>query len=136
MQVLNIRELLVSITISDKTEFKSKTVTRNKDQHSVKFSSVTLSCPTLRRMSTMLTRPPCPSPTPGVHSNSRPSSWWCHPAISSSVPQYLPASESFPMSQLFAWSHYILLKVLIHHKTVTTVNIYIASNKASKYMKN
>ena len=54
-------------------------------------------------------RPPCPSPTPGVHSNSRPSSWWCHPAISSSVipffscPQSLPASGSFPMSQLFAW---------------------------------
>ena len=54
-------------------------------------------------------RPPCPSPSPGVHSNSRPSSLWCHPAISSSVvpfsscPQSLPASESFPMSQLFAW---------------------------------
>ena len=55
------------------------------------------------------TRPPCPLPTPGVHSNSRPSSRWCHPAISSSVvpfsswPQYLAASESFPMSQLFTW---------------------------------
>ena len=54
-------------------------------------------------------RPPCPSPTPRVHSDSCPSSQWCHPAISSSVlpfsscPQYLPASESFPMSQLFAW---------------------------------
>ena len=54
-------------------------------------------------------RPPCPSPSPGVHSNSRPLSWWCHPAISSSVvplsscPQPLPASESFPVSQLFAW---------------------------------
>ena len=54
------------------------------------------------------TRPPCPSPTPGVHSNSRPSSQSCHPAISSSVvpfsscPQSLPASESFPVSQLFA----------------------------------
>ena len=54
-------------------------------------------------------RPPCPVSTPGVHSNSRPSSQWCHPAISSSVvpfsscPQSLPASESFPMSQLFAW---------------------------------
>ena len=53
--------------------------------------------------------PPCPSPTPGVHSNSCPSSQWCHPAISSfvvrfsSCPQSLPASESFPMSQLFAW---------------------------------
>ena len=53
-------------------------------------------------------RPPCPSPTPRVHSNSRPSSQWCHPAISSSVipfscPQSLPASESSLMSQLFAW---------------------------------
>ena len=52
-------------------------------------------------------RPPCPSPTPGVHSNSCPSSRWCHPAISSSVvpfsscPQSLPASESFTMSQFF-----------------------------------
>ena len=53
-------------------------------------------------------RPPCPSPSPGVHSDSRPSSPWCYPAISSSVipfscPQSLPASESFPMRQLFAW---------------------------------
>ena len=54
-------------------------------------------------------RPPCPSPTPGVHPDSCPSSQWCHPAISSSVvpfsscPQSLPASESFPRSQLFAW---------------------------------
>ena len=53
--------------------------------------------------------PPCPSPTPGVYSNSCPSSWWCHPAISSSVdpfascPQSLPASGSFLMSQLFTW---------------------------------
>ena len=53
--------------------------------------------------------PPCPSPSPGVHSNSGPWSRWCHPAISSSVipfssfPQSLPASGSFPMSQLFAW---------------------------------
>ena len=55
------------------------------------------------------TRPPYPSPTPGVHSNSGPLSRWCHPAISSSVipfspcPQSLPASGSFPMSQLLAW---------------------------------
>ena len=54
-------------------------------------------------------RPPCPSPTPGVHWDSRPSSQWCHPAISSSIipfsscPPCLPASESFPMSQLFTW---------------------------------
>ena len=54
-------------------------------------------------------RPSCPSPTPGVYSNSHPLSQWCHPAISSSVvpfsscPQSLPASESFPMSQLITW---------------------------------
>ena len=52
-------------------------------------------------------RPPCPSPATGVHSNSCPSSRWCHPAISSSVipfsscPQSFPASGSFQMSQLF-----------------------------------
>ena len=54
-------------------------------------------------------RPPCSSPSPGVHSDSRPSSQWCHLAISSSVipfsscPQSLPASGSFSMSQLFSW---------------------------------
>ena len=54
-------------------------------------------------------RPPCPSPTTRVHSSSHPSSRWCHPAISSSVipfsscPQSLPASEAFPVSQLFTW---------------------------------
>ena len=53
-------------------------------------------------------RPPCPSPTPGVYSNSCPSSWWCHATISSSaIPfssslQSFPASGSFPMSQFFA----------------------------------
>ena len=54
-------------------------------------------------------KPPCPSPAPRVQPDSRPSSQWCHPAISSSVipfsscPQSFPASESFPISQLFAW---------------------------------
>ena len=53
------------------------------------------------------TRPPCPSPTPGVCANSHPLSWWCHSTISSSVIpfsscfQSFPASESFPMSQFF-----------------------------------
>ena len=53
-------------------------------------------------------RPPCPSPTPGVHPDPCPSSQWCHPTISSSVipffscPQSFPAPGSFPMSQLFA----------------------------------
>ena len=54
------------------------------------------------------TRPPCPSPTPGVYTNSCPLSQWCHPTISSSVIlsssclQSFPESGSFPMSQLFA----------------------------------
>ena len=53
-------------------------------------------------------RPPCPSPTPRVHPNPCPLSWWCHPTISSSVipfsscPQSFPASGSFPICQLFA----------------------------------
>ena len=75
---------------------------------SVQFSLSVVS-DSLRPHESQHARPPCPSPTPGVHSDSRPSSRWCHPAISSSaVPfsscsQSLPASESFPMSQLFAW---------------------------------
>ena len=73
------------------------------------FSSVTQSCPTLRPHESQHARSPCPSPTPGVYTNSCPSSRWCHPAISSPVipfsscPQSLPASGSFPMSQLLAW---------------------------------
>ena len=75
---------------------------------SVQFSHSVMSS-SLRPHESQHARPPCPSPTPGVHSNSHPSSWWCHPAISSSVvpfsscPQSLPASGSFQMSQLFAW---------------------------------
>ena len=76
--------------------------------YSVQFSRSVVS-DSLRPHELQHSRPPCPSPTPGVHSNSRPLSRWCHPAISSSVvpfsscPQSLPASGSFPMSQLFAW---------------------------------
>ena len=80
---------------------------------SVQFSSVHFShsvvSDSLRPHESQHARPPCPSPTPGVYSDSRPSSPWCHPAISSSVvpfsscPQSLPASESFPMSPLFTW---------------------------------
>ena len=74
---------------------------------SVQFSHSVVS-DSLRPHESQHSRPPCPSPTSGVHSDSSPSSQWCHPAISSSVvpfscPQSLPASESFPMSQLFAW---------------------------------
>ena len=79
----------------------------------IQFSSVQFSrsvvSDSLRPHESQHARPPRPSPTPGVHSNSHPSSWWCHPAISSSLvpfsscPQSLPVSESFPMSQLFTW---------------------------------
>ena len=77
------------------------------------YGSVQFSCSvvsdSLRPHESQHSRPPCPSPTPGVHSDSCPSSLWCYPAISSSVvplsscPQSLPASGSFPMSQLFVW---------------------------------
>ena len=75
---------------------------------SVQFSSVAQSCPTLCDPMNRSTTGLPPSPTPGVHSDSRSSSQWCHPAISSlvvpfSCPQSLTGSESFPMSQLFTW---------------------------------
>ena len=75
---------------------------------SVHFSRSVVSN-SLRPHESQHARPPCPSPTPGVHANSCASSRWCHPAVSSSVvpfsscPQSLPASGSFPMSQLFVW---------------------------------
>ena len=78
-------------------------------QNRIQFSSVAQSCPTLcDPMNRSTPGLPVHHQLPGVHSDSRPSSRWCHPAISSSVvpfsscPQSLPASESFPMSQLFA----------------------------------
>ena len=82
-------------------------------QGCILFSSVQFSCSvvsdSLRPHESQHTRPPCPSPTPGVYSNSCPSSRRCHPAISpfvipfSPCPQSLPASGYFPMSQLFGW---------------------------------
>ena len=74
-------------------------------------------------------RTPCPSPTPGVPSNSGPLSQWCHPVISSTVvpfssfPQSLPASESFPMSQLFTWGGQS-----IGVSASASVLLYLASN--------
>ena len=89
-----------------KVHMKKKKLTMT--TYSVQFSCSVVS-DFLQRHELQHARPSCPSPTPGVHSDSRPSSQWCHPAISSSVipfsscPQSLPASGSFPMSQLFAW---------------------------------
>ena len=76
--------------------------------HSVQFSCSVVSL-SLQPHESQHTRPPCPSPTPGVYSNSCPSSWWYHPTISPSVvpfsscSQSLPASGSFPISQFLAW---------------------------------
>ena len=82
-----------------------------KHQHESAISSVQFSrsvmSDSLQPYESQHARPPCASPIPGVHGDSRSSSQWCHPAISSSVvlfsscPQSFPASESFPMSQLF-----------------------------------
>ena len=75
---------------------------------SVQFSRSVMS-DSLRPHESQHARPPCPSLTPRVYSNSCPSSRWCHPAISfsvipfSSCPQSLPESGSFPISQLFTW---------------------------------
>ena len=76
------------------------------ENHSVQFSCSVVS-DSLWPHGLQHARPPCPSPAPGVYSNSCPSSRWCHPTISSSVIpfsclQSFPASGSFPMSQFFA----------------------------------
>ena len=79
----------------------------NLKSYSVQLSLVTQLCPTLCDPMNCI-KPPCPSPTPGVHPKPCPLSWWCHPTISSSVipfssyPQSFPASGSFQMSQHFA----------------------------------
>ena len=74
-------------------------------------------------------RPPCPSPTPGVNSNSCTSSQWCHPAISSSVvpfsscPQSLPASESFPMSQPFSLSSFTFINRIFSSSSLSAIRV-------------
>ena len=78
-------------------------------QYSVEFSCSVLS-DSLRPHGLQHARPPCPSPTPGVYSNSRPLSWWCYPTTSYSVVpfsscfQSFPASWSFQINQLFVSS--------------------------------
>ena len=99
--------------LSSKGNSGSKINTDEHLQHEFQFSSVQFSrsvvSDSLRPHESQHARPPCPSPTPRVHPDSRPLSQWYHPAISTSVvpfsscPQSLPASESFPISQLFAW---------------------------------
>ena len=87
---------------------------------SVQFSCRSVVSDSSRPYELQHTRPPCPSLTPRVYVNSCPSTRWCHPAISSSAvpfsscPQSLPASGSFPMSQLFAWGAKVLEFQLQH----------------------
>ena len=76
---------------------------------SVQFSSVTQSCLTLRPHGLQHARPPWPSPTPGVYSNSCPSSWWCHPTISSSVVPFSSRLQSSPASGTFQISQFLPL---------------------------
>ena len=93
-------------TVEERWEVKSKG--EGERFSSVQFSRSVVSN-SLRPHELQQARPPCPSPTPGDHSNPCPLSWWCHPTISSSVIhissclQSFPASGSFPMSQLFTW---------------------------------
>jgi len=94
--------IILTVVLQSRYDYFHSQIKSDKISHSVVSDS-------LQPHESQHARPPCPSPTPGVHSDSCPSSWWCHPAISSSVvpfsscPQSLPASESFPMSQLFTW---------------------------------
>ena len=81
---------------------------------SAQFSSVAQSCLTLCDPMNQHGRPPCPSPTPGVHSDSSPSSQWCHPAISSSGVPFSSCPKSLPASVFFRWvnSSHEVAKVL------------------------
>ena len=97
--------------ISTETNIFTDAVLSNRIFNDTNFLSVQFSrsvvSNSLRPHGLQHARPPCPSPTPGIYSNSCPLSRWCHPTISSSVvpfssrPQFFPASGTFPMSQFF-----------------------------------
>ena len=70
------------------------------------FSSVARSCPTMRSYELQHARPPCPSPTSGVHPNPSPLSQWFHPTISSSVVPFSSCPQSFPASGSYQMSHF------------------------------
>ena len=94
-------------TVQDLHSFWSQVAELLENIHNFHFSPSVVTN-SLQPQGLQHARPPCPSPTPGVYSNSRPLSWWCHPTISSSVLpfssylQSFPASGFFQMSQLFA----------------------------------
>ena len=89
-----------------KKHMRSKQHAKQSISHSVQFSCSVVSN-SLWPHELQHAKPPCPSPTPGVHPNPCPLSCWCHPTISSSVIpfsclQSFPASGSFQMSQVLA----------------------------------
>ena len=92
LRLLNSEICLVYILISCSVQFSRSVVSNSLRPHELQHA-----------------RPPCPSPTPGVHSDSCPLSWWYHPTVSFSVDPFSSclksflASGSFPMSQLFIW---------------------------------
>ena len=107
-------QICLLLQVSPTSAFQSPIVKRSVSSRrscrssSVQFSHAVMS-DSLQPHGLQHTRPLCPSPTPGVYSNSYPLSHWCHPTISSSVVpfshlQSFPASGSFPMSQLFTTS--------------------------------
>ena len=91
-----------------------------------KFSLVQLSCSVVSDSfwphEQQHTRPPCPSPTPGVHPNPCSLSWWCHPTISSSVVPFSSCPQFFPASGSFQWvnsSHHVanVLEFQLQHQS-------------------
>ena len=106
-QIMDKFSFQVAPTAVPKTEGRRKILKQIvQNNHSpgnpVQFSSVAQLCPTLRPHELQHAGPPCPSPTPGVYSNSCPSSRWCHPAISSSVVPF-PALNPSQHQGLFQW---------------------------------
>ena len=108
----------------------------SKYDYSVQFSSVAQSCPTLcDPMNRKHSRRPCSSPTPRVHSNSRPSSRWCHPTISSSVVPFSSCPQSFPAWLLQMWYLHCTLEIIYLSgdrgnilKNLLFIHIYIYIN--------
>ena len=114
LKIQNFKHTSIILSVIKEQIMISSNIKNNNNQtlnihiRSVQFSRSVMSN-SLQPHELQHARPPCSSPTPGVHSDSHPLNQWCHPAISSSGvpfsswPQSLPASESFPMSQFFTW---------------------------------
>ena len=99
---------------------------------SVQFSLVSQSCPTLQPYELQHARFPCPSPTPGVHTNPCPLSQWCHPTISSSVVPFSSCCQSFPASGLFSNEWAIRIRYWSFSVTISPSNVLYISVKIHK----